>query len=211
MGLAETLEKMGGKKPTDEELRRIYTVANALGVSDNDVFLSLIAALDHYYGMYTRIPASITAASTEAAKNAKTEAMAGIAAMAAEQKKMLAAAVYASAEKAAAAASGKALVRWIVGGTIVGMLMLCGAGYIGYTQGSRIGYADARDEALHMRKRDEWATTSSYARAYLYYQTGLLDSILRCERDGWYVKEGVCYPVEHTKGGQRYTGGWKMP
>ena len=61
MNIVEVFTRVNGRPPTDADQRRIIQMANALGANGQDTFLCLLIALDHYYGLYDKIPAKIAA------------------------------------------------------------------------------------------------------------------------------------------------------
>lgn len=211
-GIASVLEQIKERKPTDEELRRIYKISNALGMNDNDVFMSLIAALDHYHGLYDAIPSSINEATRKASLEAVERAKAAISEMVAEKERNLSEAVYLSAEKVAEASSTKVMLKWISTAMIACTLCLCAVSWFSYNQGKKSGFSMARDEDLFLKTRDAWAQTESYRNAFLYYQKGLLDPILKCNQKGLKIENGFCYPHEFIdEKGKKWVFGWKIP
>lgn len=211
-GIASVLEQIKERKPTDEELQRIYKISNALGMNDNDVFMSLIAALDHYHGLYDAIPSSINEATRKASLEAVERAKAAISEMVAEKERNLSEAVYLSAEKVAEASSTKVMLKWISTAMIACTLCLCAVSWFSYNQGKKSGFSMARDEDLFLKTRDAWAQTESYRNAFLYYQKGLLDPILKCNQKGWKIENGFCYPHEFIdEKGKKWVFGWKIP
>jgi hypothetical protein len=57
--LSSSFERLLGKKATDEEVRRLYEVKEALKLDDNDALWIVLFALEHYDGLYRRYPALI--------------------------------------------------------------------------------------------------------------------------------------------------------
>lgn len=213
--VSQLLEKLKGSKPTDEEIKRVYHIASALGVPDNDVFLALIVALDQYWGLYSNIPDKITAASSEAAKKAAETAKTEIARLSADQQKMLAEAVYKTSEKAAQAASTKTMVKWIASALVLCSLSVGCLGYFAYRQGVEVGkdqgYVSARNEELLLKERDAFQKSELYALAVAYDKAGLLSDILNCRWRGWSVKDGKCIPEAFAIEGKYYSAPWQIP
>lgn len=210
-GAAEIIEKITGRKPDDAKLKRIHSVASALGVSDNDAFMALIIALDHYWGLYSYVPKKINEVIDNASKAAADAAKIDIEKLAADQKRLLADAVYKSSEAAAKAASTKTMLKWIAGAVVISSLAVCGLGFYAYKQGFKAGsdqgYVNARNEELILKQRDDFAKTKLYDLVLKYDQAGLLSGILNCSRKGWEKekKDGktACFPSNKA--------GWYMP
>jgi hypothetical protein len=56
--LSAGFERLIGKK-SDEEVRRLYEVKDALGLADNDALWLVLVALEHYDALYRTYPAQI--------------------------------------------------------------------------------------------------------------------------------------------------------
>jgi hypothetical protein len=57
--LTSSFERVLDKKATDEEVRRLYEVKEALKLDDNDAMWVVLFALEHYDGLYREYPARI--------------------------------------------------------------------------------------------------------------------------------------------------------
>ena len=58
-GLSSSFERLVGRKPSDGQRRHLYEVKEALQIGDNDALWSVLAALEHYEGLYSEHPARI--------------------------------------------------------------------------------------------------------------------------------------------------------
>jgi hypothetical protein len=58
--LSAAFERLTGKAGTDEEVRRLYEVKEALGLADNDALWVVLLALEHYDRLYRGYPARIS-------------------------------------------------------------------------------------------------------------------------------------------------------
>jgi hypothetical protein len=80
--LSAGFERLIGKK-SDEEVRRLYEVKDALGLADNDALWLVLVALEHYDALYRTYPAQIA----EEARRTLAEVQRGFAAAAAVESK----------------------------------------------------------------------------------------------------------------------------
>jgi hypothetical protein len=57
--LSSSFELLLGRKPSDEQMRRLYEVKEALKLGDNDALWTVLLALEHYDGLYREYPSRI--------------------------------------------------------------------------------------------------------------------------------------------------------
>jgi hypothetical protein len=57
--LSAAFERLVGKEATEEEVRRLYDVKEALGIDDNDALWVVLVALEHYDRLFRGYPARI--------------------------------------------------------------------------------------------------------------------------------------------------------
>jgi hypothetical protein len=57
--LSSGFERLVGQKATDEEVRRLHEVKDAVGLADNDALWLVLMALEHYDTLYRDYPARI--------------------------------------------------------------------------------------------------------------------------------------------------------
>jgi hypothetical protein len=57
--LSAGFERLVGHKASDEQVRRLHQVKDALGLADNDALWLVLVALEHYDGLYRDYPARI--------------------------------------------------------------------------------------------------------------------------------------------------------
>jgi len=133
--LSAGFERLIGKK-SDEEIRRLYEVKDALGLADNDALWLVLVALEHYDALYRTYPAQIA----EEARRTLADVQRGFAEAAALEAKRahrkLAEAVAAAAVKIAAKRTETARVQGFAaaGAVMVIFGSLCLS--IGYALGS---------------------------------------------------------------------------
>lgn len=231
MSLATLYTELTGRRPTDEEMRRLYVIAKHLGVNpDDDAIMALYAALEWYGGIFSEIPEKIVSASDNAseaaikrintnakqlkesfddyAKQSASKAVAG-----------MVEAVRQTANKTAATNN----IKWIcicsgIVTTILLIVCLLGVWYISRQQfdsGFSAGQADARNTELLLLERDKFTKTPAFKLAQEYDKEGILWDILTCNRKGWKVQEQdgekLCLPYTYTDGKSRFAQPWRLP
>jgi hypothetical protein len=101
--------------------------------------------------------------------------------------------------------------RWAAGCVVLMAIMFGGFGAamhcLGERAGRQIGYAAGYDEAGDETARTAWANTPQGKLAYDFAVTGELEDLAHCNRAGWKISKGVCFP--HDKNGT--LAGWVLP
>ena len=77
-GLREALRAISGKEPAPAEVQRLMALARVLGLRNDDGMLSILAVLDTYHGIFSRLPAEMEASAKAAADGAAEQAKARI-------------------------------------------------------------------------------------------------------------------------------------
>lgn len=212
----QTFERIHKRKPTDEELAKIYEMAAALDANENDTFMSLIVALDFYHGVISTAPEKINAAVTESAKNAekiaqqKTEALLQSAIQRASV--AIADAAKASARGASIRSAAVAIGTGVVLAALVMSVGVWKAHKAGVEAGIEIGKAEQRDDELLLKSAGTWAETETGQKAYKLHELGQLEKILRCTGRGWKIEKREdggrrCFPMPDDG----HVWGWDLP
>lgn len=213
----QTFERIHKRKPTDEELSRIYEMASALDANRSDTFLSLIVALDFYHGVISTAPEKINAAVNESSEQARKLAQTKLDTMMQTAIQNASAAIADSAKAAARGASIRSASIFIGAGILLSTLAIS-AGYwtvhkTALEQGVAIGRAEQRDEEFMLKKSEEWIGTDEGKKAYIMHEKKQLEKLLNCSERGWKIEERdgekVCFPLPDPKSRQYY--GWKLP
>ena len=77
-GLREALRAISGKEPAPADVQRLMALARVLGMRNDDGMLPILAVLDTYHGIFSRLPAEMQASAKAAADGAAEQARARI-------------------------------------------------------------------------------------------------------------------------------------
>ena len=77
-GLRQALRAISGKEPAPTEVQRLMALARVLGMRNDDGMLPILAVLDTYHGIFSRLPAEMQASAKAAADGAAEQAKARI-------------------------------------------------------------------------------------------------------------------------------------
>lgn len=72
--LKQVMTRLYGRDPSDYELRRVHSIAAAMGISENDEFILLLACLEAYHSLFEDIPQKTVNKVKRAAEAAETQA-----------------------------------------------------------------------------------------------------------------------------------------
>jgi hypothetical protein len=211
MSIESSFTALLERTPTDADRQRLYRVRDAMGIKDNDALWTIVMALDHYTQLYEKIPGQIGQTTAAALASVKQTADAVMAASSAQVKADLSKAVADAAQRVAVNASRKEMWKWSAGCIVLASACICALLYFaqttayqaGLAAGTAAGYQTARTE----KAAASWANTPQGAQAYGLAKLGSLDALARCEHNGWYRKNGICYAYPDK--GKTYTG-WRV-
>ena len=208
LGIVDAFEAAWQRRATPEEADRLHRVQTVLGVNDNDAFLVLMVALEHYQGLYSSMPARIEEAARAAVGEAKETAqrVANTAAQLAHSDlvEQLGEAVNKVATESARKQQWKALAIGI-GAASISLLI---TGWMAFDQGKEAGYSAAIKVARNESAAATWANTPEGQLAYRLALVGSLQQVARCSAPGWKVKNGACLPYPDADGSLH---GWALP
>jgi hypothetical protein len=213
--LEGSFAKLLGRQPSDTERQKLYQVRDALGLKNNDALWLVLMALEHYQGQYEKFPEKIAQATKDALLNFKATADATVKASAEAAKADMAKVVAETAQKVARSTVHTKRAQWIAACALIIALTFGGATWYahdygtkaGYSLGYGMGYQEAKDE----KAAAAWANTPEGEMAYLFAQSGELQRLAQCSRDGWKIQNGICYPFSHTENGKDMVRGWRIP
>lgn len=72
--LKQVMTRLYGRDPSDHELRRVHSIAAAMGISENDEFILLLACLEAYHSLFEDIPQKTVNKVKRATEAAETQA-----------------------------------------------------------------------------------------------------------------------------------------
>ena len=238
----ETIKKLAeinGKKPRDEDVKRMHDIAAATNAADNDTFLAVLSVNDFYYQLYSEMPEKIKSVVHSSAEEATAIAEKQIATISAETTKKLSDVVARKAMEAADAASIKKAAQWATVAVVI-IALAFGAVLIydhkkmteqirsereqasmeqqrAYEDGFEAGKNRQRNEEFVLKQRDEFTKTKKFADVLELDKDGTLESLLYCKNRGWKMQRdargGYWCSVEAfvDKDGKEYRMGWRLP
>jgi hypothetical protein len=213
------------RDPSPEETNNFNRIAKELDIRDNDAIWAVAFLLGHYVDLAKQMPEQIEklvaqslTAHARGLDKARETAEKEFAVIKSRVEETVSDAVVTSAQQEIAAAAQtvarhtarKSWLQWLGSAAVVGMALIAGAFYWGYTIGNTAGYA----RALDVKEASSWAATEPGQAAYKLDQNGDLRSLVHCDRDGWTIersrdgKERLCV-VHPTHNGNIY--GWYLP
>ena len=77
-GLRDALRAISGKEPAPADVQRLMALARVLGMRTDDGMLPILAVLDTYHGIFSRLPGEMRASAKAAADGAAEQAKARV-------------------------------------------------------------------------------------------------------------------------------------
>ena len=224
MNLEAAFVTVYGREPKPEETNRFNKLAKELGIKENDAVWSLVFLLGQHLELTEAVPerirsaAELTLFNFQSAVQKRSEtAEVELDVIRARIEENISESVVASAEREIARSAqavarhtaSKSWLQWLGAASILGMLILAGAFWWGFSTGQRSGYA----AALDVKEAESWAATPSGQAAYRLERNGDLMHLVRCDQDGWRVEKTTtggkgCFVRGTTDG---HVMGWLLP
>ena len=212
MRFQEVFKRLNGREATAEDVLKFERLTTALETTPGDAMLAVLVALDHYETLYGTIPKRITDTAANTLTSFKEAANAQATASMEKAKEELAKTVSEVAVKVASNTATKRMWQWAAGCIAVAFLCVGLFGWYmhseGSTSGYSLGYGTGYNEAKDEKAAAAWANTQEGRLAYRFAQTGSLASLAKCDRPGWKVEKGICYPHPVPNEG---VYGWRLP
>ena len=206
--LETSFEKLLGRQPTDAERQELYKVRDALGLKNNDALWLVLMALQHYQDQYEKFPKAIEQAAKDILADFKATADAMMKASAEAAKADLAKAIATTAQQVANATAHKQKARWIAGAMAIITITFAGGWWYAFNTGMAAGRWHGYEEAKDEKAAASWANTPDGKLAYKLAQTGSIPVLAKCNRPGWVLEKGVCYPYPDSN---KDIHGWRVP
>jgi hypothetical protein len=209
MDIKEVFQRVNGRPATNEDLAGLVSQANALGISDQDTFISFLIILQHYLGLFDQTPAKIMAAMKAAADESKKIAETDLKRLRGQAQADLSAAVQKAAEVTAKAIGARTMSTWIALGSLVCAIVLLLVIGVTAKTAYRNGLAAG---TVEMSTMQGFMATEDFKMAQEVAQNGQLHMLLTCSANGWSVDNGACYPGPFKdNNGKQLMNGWKLP
>ena len=93
---------------------------------------------------------------------------------------------------------------WVGLSLLAALLFFAAGGYAGW----RYAQDGVTKEIAQLPEMAKWAASKEGKAVYQFATQGELQRFMRCQGDGWQVKNGVCYPFANAKS---EVHGWRMP
>ncbi len=197
--LDKSFEKLLGRLPTDAERQDLYRVRDALGLKNNDALWLILMALQHYETEYKKIPAIIEKATSVAAQNAETEAVASVNKAAAklveDASKSIQRAVIVREWRNIFIALAACIV--VAAGTLVGFGFY--THHAAYSAGYSSGYADAQTQFADQKISANWSNTETGRMAYEMYRKDRLEEAYELYKAGYLGEAYTIYRNDDMK------------
>lgn len=72
MDMRSAIKQITGAEPTDQQIQKVMAIAHALDMPANDPMIPVLAMLDAYHGIYTRLPDDVAVSVSKVSKDAAT-------------------------------------------------------------------------------------------------------------------------------------------
>jgi hypothetical protein len=115
-------------------------------------------------------------------------------------------AVVGAAESVAARNGRRDLVKWSAIASTTGVFVFAVMFALGYWLGFDNGRARGFNAGIEGHLAASWALSADGLRAYELWKGGDLEHLTACDRPGWKLESGVCYPKSDE--GKLY--GWRV-
>lgn len=93
---------------------------------------------------------------------------------------------------------------WVGLSLVAALLFFAAGGYAGW----RYAQDGVTAEIAQLPELAKWAASKEGKAVYQFATQGDLQRLMRCQGDGWKVKNGVCFPFSNAK---NEIQGWRMP
>jgi hypothetical protein len=191
---------------SETERERVRSYADKFGIEPTDAVWALMIVLGRYSDLYEAVPEKI-----DGTVQGILEKIHSVAAAEAESSRVrlqasLTDAVVGAAESVAARKGRRELLKWSAIVSTAAVLMLVSVFVSGYRLGFDHGRARGFNAGVEGRLVASWALSVDGLRAFELWEAGDLEHLSACDRPGWKLDSGVCYPKSDE--GKLY--GWRV-
>lgn len=191
---------------SEAERERVRQYADNFGIEPTDAVWALMIVLGRYSDLYQAVPEKINVTVRGILEKIQSVAAAEAESSRVRLQASLTDAVVGAAESVAARKGRRELVKWSAIATAAGVFMLAGVFGCGYWLGFDHGRARGFNAGVEGHLAASWALSSDGLRAYELWKAGDLEHLTACDRPGWKLESGVCYPRPDE--GKLY--GWRV-
>ena len=191
---------------SEDERERVRSYADRFGIEPTDAVWALMIVLGHYSDLYEAVPEKINVTVQGILEKIRSAAAAEAESSRVRLQASLTDAVVGAAESVAARKGLRELLKWSAIATAAGVFMLAGVFVLGYWLGFDHGRARGFNAGVEGHLVASWALSEDGFRAYELWKAGDLEHLTACDRPGWKLESGVCYPKADE--GKLY--GWRV-
>jgi hypothetical protein len=191
---------------SESERERVRLYADTFGIEPTDAVWALMIVLGRYSDMYEAVPEKIKVTVQGILEKIQSAAAAEAEASRVRLQVSLTDAVVGAAESVAARKGRRELLKWTAIASSAGVFMAAGVFVLGYWLGFDHGRARGFNAGVEGHLVSSWALSVDGLRAYELWEAGDLEHLSACDRPGWKLDSGVCYPKSDE--GKLY--GWRV-
>jgi hypothetical protein len=191
---------------SETERERVRSYADKFGIEPTDAVWALMIVLGRYSDLYEAVPEKINVTVQGIMEKIQSAAAAEAEASRVRLQASLTDAVVGAAESVAARKGRRELLKWSAIASSAGVFTVAGVFVLGYWLGFDHGRARGFNAGVEGHLVASWALSVDGLRAYELWEAGDLGHLAACDRPGWRLDSGVCYPKPDE--GKLY--GWRV-
>jgi hypothetical protein len=191
---------------SEDERNRVRSYADNFGIEPTDAVWALMIVLGHYSDLYEAVPEKINVTVQGILEKIRSAAAAEAESSRVRLQASLTDAVVGAAESVATRNGRRELVKWSAIASTAAVFMLACVFVAGYWLGFDHGRARGFNAGVEGHLAGSWALSVDGLRAYELWKAGDLEHLTACDRPGWKLEFGVCYPKADE--GKLY--GWRV-
>ena len=191
---------------SEKERDRVRRYADNFGIEPTDAVWALMIVLGQYSELYEAVPEKINVTVQGILEKIQSAAAAEAESSRVRLQVSLTDAVVGAAESVAARKGLRDLLKWSAIASTAGVFVFAVMFVLGYWLGFDHGRARGFNAGVEGRLAASWAQSVDGLRAYEIWKAGDLEHLTACDRPGWKLESGVCYPKADD--GKLY--GWRV-
>ena len=179
---------------SEAERERVRSYADTFGIEPTDAVWALMIVLGRYCDLYEAVPGKINGTVQGILEKIQSAAAAEAESSRARLQASLTDAVVSAAESVAARKGRRDLVKWSAIASTTGAFVFAVIFVLGYWLGFDHGRARGFNAGVEGHLAVSWALSVDGLRAYELWKGGDLVHLAACDRPGWKLESGVCFP-----------------